>query len=157
MLKEPVTLVGELLAHLNVSTTGTDSDWIVKLIDVYPNDYGFRNTSPTGANLNGYQQLVRSEVMRARFRNSYEKPEPFVAGEVTEVKVPLQDVLHTFRPGHRIMIQVQSSWFPYIDRNPQSYVDNIFNANPEDFIRATHRVFHSGDKASWIECRTIAK
>ena len=157
VLKESVTLVGELLAHLNVSTTGTDSDWIVKLIDVYPNDYGFRNTSPTGANLNGYQQLVRSEVMRARFRNSYEKPEPFVAGEVTEVKVPLQDVLHTFRPGHRIMIQVQSSWFPYIDRNPQSYVDNIFNANPEDFIRATHRVFHSGDKASWIECRTIAK
>ena len=155
ILQEPVTMVGDLIANLNVSTTGTDADWIVKLIDVYPDDYGFRNVSPTGANLNGYQQMVRSEVIRGRFRNSYEEPEPFVAGEVANVRLPLQDVMHTFRPGHRIMIQVQSSWFPYIDRNPQKYVDNIFKANHEDFISATHRVYHSGEKASWIECRLM--
>ena len=91
--------------------------------------------------MGGYQQLVRSEVFRGRFRNSFVNPEPFVPGEPTEVKFPLQDVLFTFQKGHRIMIQIQSTWFPYIDRNPQKYVDNIFKANEEDFIKSTIQIF----------------
>ena len=93
--------------------------------------------------------------MRGRFRNSYENPEPFVPGAVTEVNLPLQDVCHTFKKGHRIMVQVQSTWFPLIDRNPQKYVDNIFKADFDDFIIATHRVFHEPDAASWIELKLM--
>ena len=97
--------------------------------------------------------MVRSEVIRGRFRNSYEKPEPFVAGEVAEINLPLQDVCHTFKRGHRIMVHVQSTWFPLIDRNPQKYVDNIFEAKREDFIRATHTLHHSPENPSWIEVK----
>lgn len=93
--------------------------------------------------MGGYQQLVRSEVFRGRFRNSFEKPEPFVPGEVTDVNVPLQDVLHTFKKGHRIMIQVQSTWFPFIDRNPQQFVENIYKAEEKDFIKSTIRIYGS--------------
>ena len=105
--------------------------------------------------LKGYQQMVRSEAMRARFRDGFDTPKPFVPDEVTDVVVPLQDVYHTFKKGHRIMIHVQSSWFPLIDRNPQKYVDNIFEANEEDFVKATHRVYHSGENASFIEVRVL--
>jgi hypothetical protein len=97
-----------------------------------------------GVRLGNYWMMVRSEVLRGRFRNSYEQPEPFTPGKVERVRVPLQDVLHTFRAGHRIMVQVQSTWFPLVDRNPQKWVDNIFEARDEDFTRATHRVYRTG-------------
>lgn len=156
-LAEDVTLAGDILAHLDVSTTGTSADWIVKLIDVYPDDHPFVEGSEAGLDFGGFQQMVRSEVMRGRFRNGYEKPEPFVAGEIATVNLPLQDVCHTFKKGHRIMIHVQSSWFPLIDRNPQKYVDNIFKAKREDFIKATHTVHHSKGNPSWIEVKVLAK
>ncbi len=141
-LNEDVTLGGEITAKLKVSTTGTDADWVVKLIDVYPPDEPNHSYMPNkNITLGNYEQMVRSEAMRGRFRNSFEKPEPFKPGEVTDVTFRLQDVLHTFKKGHRVMIQVQSTWFPLIDRNPQKYVDNIFKANAEDFQKATHRVY----------------
>lgn len=154
-LTESVALTGDVIANLQVATTGTDADWIVKLIDVYPDNYGNFESSPTGANLNGYQQMVRSEVMRGRFREDYSQPKPFQPGEVTSVKVPLQDVCHTFRPGHRIMIHVQSSWFPFIDRNPQKFVDNIFKAQRQDYQAAQHRVYTGGEKSSSITVKQL--
>jgi putative CocE/NonD family hydrolase len=152
-LTTPLTLTGDLMAHLNVSTTGTSADWVVKLIDVYPDDHPFVAGSDLSVNFGGFQQMVRSEVIRGRFRNSYEQPEPFVAGEVAEINLPLQDVCHTFKKGHRIMVHVQSTWFPLIDRNPQKYVDNIFKAKAEDFIKATHTLHHSQNQPSWIEMK----
>jgi len=107
------------------------------------------------ANASGAQMMVRSEIIRGRFRNSYENPEPFVPNEMAEVKLPLQDVCHTFKAGHRIMIHVQSTWFPLIDRNPQKYVDNIFKATVGDFIMATHTVFHKPEAQSWIEMKVF--
>ncbi len=143
-LTNDVTLAGEILAKLKISMTGTDADFIVKLIDVYPNDTpNDTKHNPANIIMAGYQQLVRHETFRGRFRNSYEKPEPFKPNEVTEVSVPLQDILHTFKKGHRVMVQIHSTWFPYIDRNPQKYVDNIYKANEEDFIKSTIRVYGS--------------
>jgi putative CocE/NonD family hydrolase len=142
-LTDAVTVAGEILAKLKVAMTGTDADFIVKLVDVYPDDYPNYAGNPPNIILAGYQQLVRSEVFRGRFRESFEKPKPFVPNQVTDVNVPLQDVLHTFKKGHRMMIQIQSTWFPYIDRNPQKYVDNIYKANAEDFIKSTLKVFGS--------------
>ena len=139
-LEDPKTLAGEIMARLKVSMTGTDADFIVKLIDVYPADHPNYEHNPENIVMGGYQQLVRSEVFRGRFRNSFEKPEPFVPGEVTDVNFRLQDVLHTFKPGHRIMIQIHSTWFPYIDRNPQTYVENIYEADESDFTKAIIRV-----------------
>jgi putative CocE/NonD family hydrolase len=142
VLTDDMTLGGEIMAKLKVSTTGTDADWVVKLIDVYPPDEPNHAYMPNNnITLGNYQQMVRSEAMRGRFRNSFEKPEPFKPGEVTDVNFRLQDVLHTFKKGHRVMIQVQSTWFPLIDRNPQTYVDNIFKADAKDFQKATHRVY----------------
>ncbi len=154
-LTEPLTITGEILAHLKVSTTGTSADWVVKLIDVYPDTHGFLKGSEPGLNFGGFQQMVRSEVIRGRFRNSFEKPEPFVAGEMAEINLPLQDICHTFKKGHRIMVHVQSTWFPLIDRNPQKYVDNIFKAKAEDFIKATHTVYHKPEAESWIELKVF--
>lgn len=131
VLTNDVSVAGPIEVELTVSTTGTDADWIVKVIDVYPDDH---------AELGGYQQLVRGDVFRGKFRNSFEKPEPFQPGEPASVKFLLPDVHHCFRPGHRIMIQVQSTWFPLVDRNPQTFV-NINTAKPEDFKKATHRVY----------------
>lgn len=155
VLTDPVTLAGNLSANLFVSTDQSDADWIVKLIDVFPEDHPQLTGTPDGINLAGYQFMVRSEVLRGRFRNSYSQPEPFKPGEVTTVKVPLQDVHHTFKPGHRIMIQVQSSWFPLIDRNPQKYVENIYKATAEDFVSATHRVHRSTAAPSHIEVLVV--
>ena len=143
VLEDDLTLAGEIMAKLKVSTTGTDADWVVKLIDVYPPDHPDYSHNPSHIRMGGYQQLVRSEVFRGRFRNSYANPEPFVPGEITEVDIPLQDILHTFKKGHRIMIQIHSTWFPYIDRNPQKYVDNIFKADEEDFQKAMMTVYGS--------------
>ncbi len=143
ILAEDVTVAGEIMAKLKVSMSGTDGDFIVKLIDVYPMDHPNFEHNPKNIIMGGYQQLVRSEVFRSRFRNSFEKPEPFKPNEVTDVNFPLQDVLHTFKKGHKLMIQIQSTWFPYIDRNPQKYVDNIYKASEEDFIKSIMRVYGS--------------
>lgn len=142
-LTEDIVLSGEILAKLKVSMTGTDADFVVKLIDVYPQDHPNYEHNAKNIVMGGYQQLVRSEVFRGRFRNSFAKPEPFKPNEITDVEFPLQDILHTFKKGHRIMIQIHSTWFPYIDRNPQKYVDNIYKANEEDFIKSTIRVYGS--------------
>jgi putative CocE/NonD family hydrolase len=137
-----VTLVGPLTADLHVSTSGTDSDWIVKLIDVYPASSPDPDPNPAGVRMGGYQQLVRGEVMRGKFRNSLERPEPFAPNQPTSVKFKLPDVYHTFQKGHKIMVQVQSSWFPLVDRNPQTFVD-IYRARETDFQKATQRVYRS--------------
>ncbi|MEO7988746.1 MAG: CocE/NonD family hydrolase [Chryseolinea sp.] len=143
ILADDLTVAGEIMAKLKVSMSGTDGDFIVKLIDVYPLDHPNFEHNPKNIVMGGYQQLVRSEVFRGRFRNSFEKPEPFKPNEITDVNFPLQDVLHTFKKGHKLMIQIQSTWFPYIDRNPQKYVDNIYKANEEDFIKSIMRVYGS--------------
>ncbi|NJN42985.1 MAG: CocE/NonD family hydrolase [Flammeovirgaceae bacterium] len=142
-LQNDWTLAGEIMAKLKVAMTGTDADFVVKLIDVYPQDHPNYEHNPKNVIMGGYQQLVRSEVFRGRFRNSFEKPEPFVTNQPADVNIPLQDILHTFKKGHRVMIQIHSTWFPYIDRNPQKYVDNIFKANEEDFIKSTISVYGS--------------
>jgi predicted acyl esterase len=143
VLEEDLTIAGEILAKLKVAISGTDADFIVKLIDVYPDDHPNYEHNPKNVIMGGYQQLVRSEVFRGRFRNSFEKPEPFVPGKPTDINVPLQDVLHTFKKGHKVMIQIHSTWFPYIDRNPQKYVENIYKADEKDFIKSTIKVFGS--------------
>lgn len=140
-LTDNLTLAGEILAKLKVAISTTDADFIVKLIDVYPIDAPATKATPPNVEMGGYQQLVRSEVFRGRFRNSFEKPEPFVPDEPTDVNFALQDVLYTFQKGHRVMIQIQSTWFPYIDRNPQKYVANIYKADASDFIKSTIKVF----------------
>lgn len=143
VLKKDVTLAGPMRAELFVSTSGTDSDWIVKVIDVFPGNVADPpGTAPT-RKLGGYHMHVRSEVFRGRYRNSYSKPEPFVANQPTRVAFELQDVLHTFKKGHRILVQIHSTWFPLVDRNPQKYVPNIFLAEEADFIRTTQRVYRS--------------
>jgi predicted acyl esterase len=142
------------LAELHVSTTGSDSDWIVKLIDVYPDDYPDPKPNPTGVRMGNFQQLVRGDVMRGKFRNSFEKPEPFAPGKPALVKFTLPDVCHTFRTGHKIMVQVQSSWFPLVDRNPQTFVD-IYTAKDSDFKKATQRVYRSAEWPSRITAATL--
>ncbi len=141
VLTNDIKLSGEILAKLIVSMTGTDADFIVKLIDVYPDTTPRNDFNPSNIIMGGYQQLVRSEVFRGRFRNSFEYPEPFTPGKKESVNIQLQDVLHTFKKGHRIMIQIHSTWFPYIDRNPQKYVDNIYKADDKDFIKATITIY----------------
>jgi putative CocE/NonD family hydrolase len=149
VLKEDVTLAGPLSARLHVSTSGTDSDFVVKLIDVYSTDFPNPDPNPAKVQMAGYQQLVRGDVMRGKFRNSYEKPEPFTPGQATAVNWTLPDIFHTFRRGHRIMIQIQSSWFPLVDRNPQKFC-NVNTATEADFQKATERVYHSPQAASQL-------
>ncbi len=149
-LDKEVTLAGPLLADLFVSTTGTDADWVVKLIDVYPDSARDPKPNPAKVKMEGYQMLVRGDILRGKYRDNPEKPEPFVPGKVTEVKVSLQDVLHTFKKGHRIMIQIQSSWFPFFDVNPQTFT-NIYKAKPDDFVKATQQVWFSEKYPSRIE------
>ncbi len=128
ILEGDVTMVGPLEVDLFVSTSGTDSDWVVKLIDVYPDDYPDpAKENPKEVRMGGYQQLVRGDVMRGKFRDSLEKPEPFEPNEPTRVRFTMPDTYHCFRSGHRIMVQVQSSWFPLVDRNPQKFMD-IYHA-----------------------------
>lgn len=155
-LTADLTVAGPISAELWVSTTGSDADWIVKLIDVLPNDTPDPEGARRGVKLGGYQMMVRSEAFRGRFRDSYAEPKPFVPGKTTRVTVPLQDVLHTFKKGHRVMVQVQSTWFPLIDRNPQRFVPNIFTAQESDFQRATHRVHRGRARASKITLPVIA-
>ncbi len=148
-LNEDVTVSGAVSPHLWVSTSGTDSDYVVKLIDVYPNDFPNPDPNPKEVKMGGYEQLVRGEPFRGKFRNSFEKPEPFVPGQPTAINFALPDINHTFRRGHRIMVQIQSTWFPLVDRNPQKFV-NIPDATEADFQNATERVYHSKSNASTL-------
>ena len=152
ILNNDVTLAGPIIADLMASISATDADFVVKLIDVFPDNFkysddvkGNNNNYPMG----GYQMLVRGEIMRGKFRNSFEKPEPFIPGKITNVKWELPDVAHTFLTGHRIMIQIQSSWFPLADRNPQKFID-IYKADDSDFQKATIRIYHDAAHASKI-------
>jgi putative CocE/NonD family hydrolase len=149
-LEEDLTLAGPLEVTLRVSTTGTDADWIVKLIDVYAGDYPDPNPNPSHVRMGGYQQLVRGDVFRGKFRNSFEKPEPFEPGKAEKVAWTIPDIFHTFRRGHRVMVQVQSTWFPLVDRNPQTFV-NIPTAKEEDYKKATHRVYRGGEGESVLK------
>jgi putative CocE/NonD family hydrolase len=148
-LQQNVTITGPVIASLYVSTSGTDSDYIVKLIDVFPNDTPDREPNPTGLKMGGYQMLVRGEPMRARFRNSFEKPEAMVPNKVTKVEFTMPDVNHSFLKGHKIMVQIQSTWFPLVDRNPQKFVD-IYKATEADFQKATQRIYRSGRSPSQL-------
>ena len=141
-LDNDFTIAGPIQADLFVSTTGTDADWIVKVIDVYPDDAKNPEPNPNNIELGGYQRLIRFEMLRGKFRNSLEKPEPFVPNKITEVKINMNDVDHTFLKGHKIMVQIQSSFFPFFDRNPQKFVD-IYNAKEGDFRKAFNRVYYS--------------
>jgi uncharacterized protein len=164
VLEEDVTIAGPISPRLFVSTSGTDSDFDVKLIDVYPTDYpeskldvprtdenakARNDVGPPQFVMAGYQQLVRGEPFRGKFRHSFEKPEPFTPGKVEEIDATFPDVNHTFRRGHRIIVQLQSSWFPLTDRNPQTFV-NIPDAKPSDFVKATERVYHTKTEPSGI-------
>jgi putative CocE/NonD family hydrolase len=148
-LAEAVTLAGPLTAELHVSTDGTDSDWVVKVIDVHPHNAPDPDPNPTGVRMGGYQELVRGEVIRGKFRESLEVPKPFTPNEPTTVKFAMPDVYHTFRPGHRIMVQVQSTWFPLVDRNPQTFL-NIFEAKESDYRPAVQRVYRTKSLPSRI-------
>jgi putative CocE/NonD family hydrolase len=154
ILTEDVTLTGPITADLFVSTTGTDADYIVKVIDVFPADTKNTSGEEIRVPLGGYQMLVRGEVFRGRYRNSFEKPEPFVPGKVTEIKYEIPDVAHTFKKGHRIMVQVQNSWFPLVDRNPQKFV-NIYKSSDSDFQKATHRIYHDAKYPSKIKVTVL--
>ena len=154
MLENDVTIVGPIEAKLFVSTTGSDSDWVVKVVDVYPDDFPDPNPNPKGVRMGGYQQLVRGDVMRGKFRNSFEKPEPFEPGQPTRVRFLVPDINHTFRPGHKIMIQVQSTWFPLVDRNPQTFVD-IYSAKESDFRKATQRMYRTREMPSHVTVNVL--
>ena len=149
-LETEITLAGPVMPDLKVSTTGTDSDWVVKLIDVYPDDYPDPDPNPAGIKMGGFQQLVRGDVMRGKFRDGFDTPKPFQPGGPTTVRMKMNDVYHTFRPGHRIMVQVQSTWFPLVDRNPQTFVD-IYQAKDSDFQKATQKVYRSRELASKVD------
>jgi len=149
ILEEDITIVGPLKVSFFVSTTGTDADYVVKMIDVFPDQLDDYPKNDMNVPMGGYQMLVRGEVMRGKFRNSFEKPEPFVPGEITEVSFEIPDLAHQFKKGHRIMIQVQNSWFPLVDINPQQFV-NIYEAEQKDFIMATHRIYHDAQRPSKI-------
>jgi len=158
-LEEDVTIAGPISPKLKITSSGTDSDFVVKLIDVYPETYpdaegtsagNKRITDAPPLHMGGYEELLRGEPFRAKFRNSWEKPEPLVPGKEADINFTMPDLYHTFRRGHRIMIQVQSSWFPLTDRNPQTFTD-IPNAQPEEFRNATEQVFHQKDAASGVE------
>jgi uncharacterized protein len=145
-LADDVTIAGELLVELFASTSGTDSDFVLKLIDVYPDR--------AGGTMNGYQMLVRGEPMRAKYRNSWSKPEPLKPNEPTRIPFAMPDINHTFQKGHRIMIQIQSTWFPLVDRNPQKFL-NIYQAKNEDFQKATQRIYRAGKLATNLKVNVL--
>ena len=148
-LTEDVTLAGQVTAKLFASTTGSDSDWIVKLIDVYPQKY------PDDWKLSGYELMISDEIFRGRYHNSFEKPEPLKPGEVTPFTIDLHTADHVFKKGHRIMVQVQSTWFPLYDRNPQKFVPNIFEAKEADYQKSTQRIYRSKRFPSSVEIMTL--
>jgi putative CocE/NonD family hydrolase len=149
VLTAPVHIAGQAIAHLIASTSGRDSDWVVKLIDVYP------DVVPAQPVLGGYQLPITMDIMRGRYRDDPAKPTPIPSNVATKFTLPLPHADHVFLPGHRIMVQIQSSWFPLYDRNPQSWVDNIFRAKPADYVKATQRVFHAPGQASYVELPVV--
>lgn len=151
-LEEDLTMVGPVKNFLRVSSTGTDADYVVKLIDVYPNDA----PSVEGTSMAGYQMMVRGEIMAGKYRNGFNRPEPLVPGVVEKVDFVMPDVAHTFKKGHRIMVQVQNSWFPLAERNPQVYMEP-YTATKADFRKATQRIFHDVHNATFIEFTTLGK
>jgi putative CocE/NonD family hydrolase len=160
-LTEDVTFAGPIKPHLKIASTGTDADFDVKLIDVFPEDFSYPDEPKRGRRsaeviMGGYQMMVRGEPFRAKFRNSLAKPEPLVPGKLTDVNFWMQDINHTFLKGHRIMVQVQSSWFPLTDRNPNVFMD-IAKAKPEDYKKATETIFHQAGAASGLEVMVLPK
>ena len=164
-LEEDLTIAGPISPKLKIASSGADSDFVVKLIDVYPENFPGPDDSLTGSKrildappllMGGYQELLRGEPFRAKFRNSWEKPEPLTPGKQADIDFTMPDLFHTFRRGHRIMIQVQSSWFPLVDRNPQTFTD-IPYAKPEDFQKATEQIFRQKDAASGVEVLVLPK
>ncbi len=153
-LPENVTIAGTIMADLFVSTTGTDADFVVKVIDVFPDDELNSDPNPAMVEMGGYERLVRTEIMRGKFRNSYEKPEPFEPNKLSEVKINLNDAFHTFKAGHKIMIQVSSSYFPFFDVNPNTFCD-IYNADKDKFVKANIWIYHSKDYPSSIKFYTM--
>ena len=151
VLKEPITVTGNIVAHLFASSSGTDSDWIAKLIDVYP------ETNEKDPNMGGYQLMIADEVLRGRFRDSFSEPKSIPANQVVEYAIDLHTNNHVFLPGHRIMVQVQSTWFPVIDRNPQKYVDNIYKATEADYQRATQCIYRSKQYPSYVAVPVAAE
>jgi putative CocE/NonD family hydrolase len=149
-LQEPLRVAGQPSAQLFASTSGSDSDWVVKIIDVWPGEV------PERPRLGGYQQMLSADILRGRYREDPANPKPIEAGKVLSYRLRLPNVSHTFLQGHRIMVQVQSSWFPLYDRNPQTYVTNIMYAKPEDFVKAAQRIWHTPQNASAIELPIIA-
>jgi putative CocE/NonD family hydrolase len=156
VLPSDVTLTGPITPVLHVSSSGTDADFIVKLIDVFPDTAANWPNDATGFPVGGYQQLVRGEPFRARYRRSFEKPSPLVPNRPDSISFEMPPIHHTFRRGHRIMVQVQSTWFPHIDRNPQRYVPNIFEAKTSDFQKASMRVYHSAARPTRLELRQLS-
>lgn len=149
VLTDDVTVSGEIIAQLFASTSGTDSDWVVKLIDVYPEEW------PDNHKMGGYQFMIAGEVLRGRYHKGFDKPEPLIPDKVTEFNVDLIHKDHCFKKGHKIMVQVQSTWFPVIDRNPQKYVENIFKAKDSDYVAATQRVYRSKSQASGVRLPVV--
>ncbi|WP_315817517.1 CocE/NonD family hydrolase [Paraflavitalea speifideaquila] len=145
VLTEDITITGQLWAKLFAATTGSDADWVVKLIDVYPAEY------PKDRKMGGYQFMVANDVFRGRYRKSFEHPTPIIPGKVESYSVDLHSINHVFKKGHKIMAQIQSTWFPIIDRNPQKYMPNIFEAKVSDFQVATHSIHRSAQYPSHIE------
>ena len=154
VLDADTTIAGPIDVELLVSTSSTDADWIVKVIDVYPDDFPNPNPNPRELKMGGFQQMLRGDVMRGKFRNSLETPEAFVPNQATTVRFTMNDVYHTFRRGHRMMVQVQSTWFPLVNRNPQTFT-NINTAASGAYVKATHRVYREGDKGSKIIVRRM--
>jgi hypothetical protein len=149
VLKEPVRISGAPVVNLTASTSGTDSDWVVKLIDVYPEEV------PDQRELSGYELAVSMDIFRGRYRESFAEARPLAPNAPLKYKFTLPTANHVFLPGHRIMVQVQSSWFPLYDRNPQSFVSNIFFAKPGDYVKATQRVYRAPDEASYIDLPVV--
>ncbi|RMD49810.1 MAG: CocE/NonD family hydrolase [Ignavibacteria bacterium] len=148
-LKEDVTVAGPIDVELFVSTTSTDADFVVKLIDVFPDSASNPKPNPNNVEMGGYQMMIRGDIFRGKFRNGFDNPQPFEPNKIEKVKFQLQDILHTFKKGHKIMVQVQSSWFPLFDRNPQTFCD-IYNADYKDFVKAFHKVYHKENNYSKI-------
>jgi putative CocE/NonD family hydrolase len=148
ILSKDITVTGTVISDLMVSISTTDADFVVKVIDVFPDDFRY-STGSMDYPMGGYQMLVRGEIMRGRYRNSFEKPTAFTPGKPEKVKFELPDIAHTFKAGHRIMIQVQSSWFPLVDRNPQQFI-NIYKCDDKDFKKATIKIHHDAKNASAI-------
>jgi uncharacterized protein len=149
VLKEPVKVSGQPIANLIASTSGTDGDFVVKLIDVYPDEMGRE------PNMGGYQLMISADILRGRYRDSFSNPKAIPADQKQVYRFTLPTANHVFLPGHRIMIQVQSSWFPVYDRNPQTYVENIFFAKPADYKKATIKIFDGGTNASFVDLPVV--